>query len=152
MFCDHCDRGYHSYCVGLKEIPKGENTFQHLSLKRLQCEPFARFYTKVSSSSFLLVEEWKAVCQGRRSISCHKRNIQAPLLNIVTAFKLCVRFQTLSQFWEGPTLRRILFIYLFIYLCIYLLKFFQWESNLTKMNWLSLLFFSHSFSMSASRF
>lgn len=23
MFCDHCDRGYHSYCVGLKEIPKG---------------------------------------------------------------------------------------------------------------------------------
>jgi len=23
MFCDNCDRGYHSYCVGLKEIPKG---------------------------------------------------------------------------------------------------------------------------------
>ncbi|XP_065655055.1 PHD finger protein 10 isoform X2 [Hydra vulgaris] len=23
MFCDNCDRGYHSYCVGVKEIPKG---------------------------------------------------------------------------------------------------------------------------------
>ena len=23
IFCDNCDRGYHSYCVGLKEIPKG---------------------------------------------------------------------------------------------------------------------------------
>lgn len=23
MFCDNCDRGYHSYCVGLQEIPKG---------------------------------------------------------------------------------------------------------------------------------
>jgi len=23
MFCDNCDRGYHSYCVGLSEIPKG---------------------------------------------------------------------------------------------------------------------------------
>ena len=23
MFCDHCDRGYHTFCVGLKEIPAG---------------------------------------------------------------------------------------------------------------------------------
>jgi hypothetical protein len=23
LFCDLCDRGYHSYCVGLKEIPSG---------------------------------------------------------------------------------------------------------------------------------
>ena len=23
MFCDNCDRGYHSYCVGLKSIPDG---------------------------------------------------------------------------------------------------------------------------------
>jgi len=23
MFCDNCDRGYHSYCVGVNEIPKG---------------------------------------------------------------------------------------------------------------------------------
>eukprot|EP00112_Aurelia_sp_Birch-Aquarium-sp1_P008034 Seg1879.2 transcript_id=Seg1879.2/GoldUCD/mRNA.D3Y31 product="PHD finger protein 10" protein_id=Seg1879.2/GoldUCD/D3Y31 len=23
MFCDNCDRGYHSYCVGLKNIPDG---------------------------------------------------------------------------------------------------------------------------------
>ena len=27
MFCDNCDRGYHSYCVGLKEIPKGNYFF-----------------------------------------------------------------------------------------------------------------------------
>jgi len=24
LFCDDCDRGYHSHCVGLKEIPEGE--------------------------------------------------------------------------------------------------------------------------------
>ena len=23
MFCDHCDRGYHSYCVGVTRIPTG---------------------------------------------------------------------------------------------------------------------------------
>lgn len=23
MFCDRCDRGYHTYCVGLKEVPTG---------------------------------------------------------------------------------------------------------------------------------
>ena len=23
LFCDLCDRGYHSYCVGLDEIPSG---------------------------------------------------------------------------------------------------------------------------------
>lgn len=23
MFCDHCDRGYHTFCVGLKSIPEG---------------------------------------------------------------------------------------------------------------------------------
>jgi hypothetical protein len=23
MFCDRCDRGYHSYCVGLEAIPDG---------------------------------------------------------------------------------------------------------------------------------
>ena len=23
MFCDRCDRGYHSYCVGLDAIPDG---------------------------------------------------------------------------------------------------------------------------------
>jgi hypothetical protein len=23
MFCDRCDRGYHTFCVGLKAIPKG---------------------------------------------------------------------------------------------------------------------------------
>ncbi|KAK2159355.1 hypothetical protein LSH36_154g04002 [Paralvinella palmiformis] len=23
MFCDHCDRGYHTFCVGLKAIPPG---------------------------------------------------------------------------------------------------------------------------------
>lgn len=23
MFCDRCDRGYHSYCVGLESIPDG---------------------------------------------------------------------------------------------------------------------------------
>ena len=24
LFCDECDRGYHSFCVGLKQIPVGE--------------------------------------------------------------------------------------------------------------------------------
>ena len=23
MFCDRCDRGYHTYCVGLESIPDG---------------------------------------------------------------------------------------------------------------------------------
>ena len=23
MFCDHCDRGYHTYCVGVSRIPTG---------------------------------------------------------------------------------------------------------------------------------
>lgn len=23
MFCDRCDRGYHTYCIGLKEVPNG---------------------------------------------------------------------------------------------------------------------------------
>jgi hypothetical protein len=23
MFCDRCDRGYHTYCVGMKEVPQG---------------------------------------------------------------------------------------------------------------------------------
>ena len=23
MFCDKCDRGYHTFCVGLKSIPNG---------------------------------------------------------------------------------------------------------------------------------
>ena len=23
MFCDRCDRGYHTFCVGLKAIPTG---------------------------------------------------------------------------------------------------------------------------------
>lgn len=23
MFCDRCDRGYHTYCVGLESIPEG---------------------------------------------------------------------------------------------------------------------------------
>ena len=23
MFCDNCDRGYHSYCAGLRTIPDG---------------------------------------------------------------------------------------------------------------------------------
>jgi hypothetical protein len=23
MFCDRCDRGYHTYCVGLEAIPDG---------------------------------------------------------------------------------------------------------------------------------
>ena len=24
LFCDECDRGYHSFCVGLKQIPVGK--------------------------------------------------------------------------------------------------------------------------------
>ena len=23
MFCDRCDRGYHTFCIGLKKIPNG---------------------------------------------------------------------------------------------------------------------------------
>ena len=23
MFCDHCDRGYHTFCLGLEAIPPG---------------------------------------------------------------------------------------------------------------------------------
>lgn len=26
MFCDKCDRGYHTFCVGMDSIPKGEWT------------------------------------------------------------------------------------------------------------------------------
>ncbi len=25
VFCDDCDRGYHSFCVGLAEVPSGKN-------------------------------------------------------------------------------------------------------------------------------
>eukprot|EP00118_Oscarella_pearsei_P008407 m.43083 g.43083 ORF g.43083 m.43083 type:complete len:168 (+) comp33410_c0_seq1:692-1195(+) len=24
LFCDKCDRGYHTYCIGIKHLPKGE--------------------------------------------------------------------------------------------------------------------------------
>lgn len=47
MFCDHCDRGYHSYCVGLKEIPKGN--VHNGSLKNLQ----------IKQSQDIL---WKYIC------------------------------------------------------------------------------------------
>lgn len=26
MFCDKCDRGYHTFCVGMDSIPTGEET------------------------------------------------------------------------------------------------------------------------------
>ena len=32
MFCDNCDRGYHSYCVGLKNIPDGKDIYRCLHL------------------------------------------------------------------------------------------------------------------------
>lgn len=27
LFCDQCDRGYHIYCLGLRNIPEGKQTF-----------------------------------------------------------------------------------------------------------------------------
>ena len=27
LFCDSCDRGYHTFCVGLAALPKGDTTF-----------------------------------------------------------------------------------------------------------------------------
>lgn len=39
LFCDQCDRGYHIYCLGLRNIPEGKQTlnldefFIHILLK-----------------------------------------------------------------------------------------------------------------------
>lgn len=32
MFCDECDRGYHTFCVGLTELPTGESRTKHPTL------------------------------------------------------------------------------------------------------------------------
>ena len=34
LFCDECDRGYHSFCVGLKQIPVGKDCI------KLVCQVF----------------------------------------------------------------------------------------------------------------
>lgn len=31
MFCDKCDRGYHTFCVGMDSIPLGESSVYALS-------------------------------------------------------------------------------------------------------------------------
>ncbi len=43
MFCDNCDRGYHSYCVGLSGIPDGTHLamlFVMLTILSILCYCF----------------------------------------------------------------------------------------------------------------
>ena len=47
MFCDHCDRGYHTFCVGLKVIPAGR-------WECPSCAPAAATPPKPKSATHLL--------------------------------------------------------------------------------------------------
>ena len=45
MFCDRCDRGFHTYCVGLAEVPTGSWICK-------KCENFSADKTKLNGLSF----------------------------------------------------------------------------------------------------
>jgi hypothetical protein len=71
MFCDECDRGYHTYCVQLQSIPKGGPQMVPCSFSSLA------FHLVLSFEIDALVS--MAVCSPRQAAGCASRAGSAPL-------------------------------------------------------------------------
>ena len=48
LFCDSCDRGYHTFCVDLAALPKGESSLSYFcnmpQMHLCSCLVFGAFY------------------------------------------------------------------------------------------------------------
>ena len=62
MFCDRCDRGYHTYCVGLQAIPEG-------SWQCSMCDPPVAPSPPLSSSPTTLIKAKRGRPSTNRSVS-----------------------------------------------------------------------------------
>lgn len=69
MFCDVCDRGYHTFCVGLDAIPSGNKVRVNFSLPTSsESWPFS---IRINIC-MLLQEQLKTSMKGRNKQYCSK--------------------------------------------------------------------------------
>ena len=83
MFCDRCDRGFHTYCVGVKEVPSGSwvclNCKSNDGNNNIKSTPVKMKINAILSNSASISQSSSPAKRGRPVGSLNKPKIPTPI-------------------------------------------------------------------------